>query len=299
MAKPFFIGIDGGATSCRARIRDMDGSLLGEGESGPANIHSNFRLALESIRLACEAAFRSAALGEQSLQRSHAGLGLAGAGIKNACERLLSEKMPFASMVLESDAYVAWLGAHQGGDGAIVILGTGSCGLALINGRRIGVAGWGAEVSDEAGGQRMGREALRRTLWAFDGRAEKTALSTAILDRFGGDPAKIVRFASRATPALYAELAPLVLQYASARDPLAVTLVQETAEAAVAIVDRLADAGASAISLVGGLAEPLLPWLPPRIRDLVTEPQSDALDGSILMARRAFFRLDSVRLRAG
>ena len=39
----------------------------------------------------------------------------------------------------------------------------------------------------------MGREALRRTLWAFDGRAEKTALSTAILDRFGGDPAKIVR----------------------------------------------------------------------------------------------------------
>jgi glucosamine kinase len=212
---------------------------------------------------------------------------------------LLSEKMPFASTVLETDAYVAWLGAHQGGDGAIVILGTGSCGLAFVNGRRIGVAGWGAEVSDEAGGQRMGREALRRTLWAFDGRAEKTALSSAILDRFGGDPAKIVRFASRATPALYAELTPLVLQYASARDPLAVTLVQEAAEAAVAIVNRLTHAGASAISLVGGLAQPLMPWLPPRIRDLITEPQSDALDGSILMARRAFFRLDSVRLRAG
>ena len=299
MSKPFFIGIDGGATSCRARIRDMDGSLLGEGESGPANIHSNFRLALQSIRLACEAALRSAALDEKTLQHSHAGLGLAGAGIKSACDRLLSEKMPFASMMLETDAYAAWLGAHHGGDGAIVILGTGSCGLALINDRRIGVAGWGADVSDEAGGQRMGREALRRTLWAFDGRTEETALSAAILDRFGGDPAKIVRFASRATPALYAELAPLVLQYASLRDPLAVTLVQETADAAIAIIDRLADAGAPAISLVGGLAEPLLPWLPPRIRDLVTEPQSDALDGSILMARRAFFRLDSVRLRAG
>ena len=299
MSKPFFIGIDGGATSCRARIRDMDGSLLGEGESGPANIHSNFRLAMQSIRLACEAALRSAALDEKTLQHSHAGFGLAGAGIKSACDRLLSEKMPFASVVIETDAYAAWLGAHQGGDGAIVILGTGSCGLALINGRRIGVAGWGAEVSDEAGGQRMGREALRRTLWAFDGRAVKTALSTALLDRFGRDPAKIVRFASRATPALYAELAPLVLLYASLRDPLAVTLVQETAYAATAIIDRLADAGAPAISLVGGLAKPLLPWLPPRIRDLVTEPQSDALDGSILMARRAFFRLDSVRLRAG
>ena len=147
--------------------------MLGEGESGPANIHSNFRLAMELIRLACEAAFRSAAIGEQSLQHSHAGLGLAGAGIKNACDCLLSQKMPFASTVLETDAYVAWLGAHQGGDGAIVILGTGSCGLAFIKGRRIGVAGWGAEVSDEAGGQRMGREALRRTLWTLDGRAER------------------------------------------------------------------------------------------------------------------------------
>jgi glucosamine kinase len=299
MSKPFFIGIDGGATSCRARIRDMDGNLLGEGESGPANIHSNFRLATQSIRLACQAAVRCAGLDQQTLQHSHAGLGLAGAGMKNACDRLLSEKLPFASMVLETDAYAAWLGAHQGGDGAIVILGTGSCGLALINGRRIGVAGWGAEVSDEAGGQRMGREALRRTLWAFDGRAEETALSTALLQRFGRDPGKIVRFASRATPALYAELAPLVLQYASLCDSLAVTLVQETAEAATVIIDRLADAGAPAISLVGGLAKPLLPWLPPRIRGLVTEPQSDALDGSILMARRAFFRLDSVRLRAG
>ena len=85
---------------------------------------------MESIRLACEAALRSAGLDEQNLQHSYAGLGLAGAGIKSACDRLLSEKMPFASTVLETDAYVAWLGAHQGGDGAIVILGTGSCGLA-------------------------------------------------------------------------------------------------------------------------------------------------------------------------
>lgn len=299
MSKPFFISIDGGATSCRARIRDMDGSLLGEGGSGPANIYLNLCVAKESIRLACKAALRSAGLDEQSLGRAHAGLGLAGAGLKSARDRLLSETIPFASIVLESDAYIAWLGAHQGSDGAIVILGTGSCGLALINGRRIGVAGWGGEVSDEAGGQRIGREALRRTLWAFDGRAEKTDLSTAILDRFGWDPSRIVSFASRATPADYAELAPLVLQYASAEDPLAVTLVREAAEAAVSIIDRLVEVGAPAISLVGGLAEPLAPWLPPRVRDLLIAPQSDPLDGGILMARRAFFKLESVRLRAG
>jgi glucosamine kinase len=299
MSTPLFIGIDGGATFCRARIRDLDGNLLGEGGGGPANIHSNLDLAKDSIRLACDAAIKSAGLDGRSLQWTHAGLGLAGAGLKSACDRLLSEVFPFASIVLETDAYVAWLGAHQGDDGAIVILGTGSCGLAMINGQRIGVAGWGAHVSDEAGGQRMGREALRRTLWAFDGRAHQTELSTAILDRFGSDPARIVSFASRATPADYAKLAPLVLQHASAQDALAVTLVTEAAEAAVTIIDRLVDVGSPAISLVGGLAEPLVPWLPARVRGHLTEPQSDPLDGGILMARRTFFKLDSVRLRAG
>jgi hypothetical protein len=42
-----------------------------------------------------------------------------------------------------------------------------------------------------------------------------------------------------------------------------------------------------------------MPWLPPRIRDLITEPQSDPLDGGILMARRALFKPDSMQLRAG
>ena len=299
MSRPFFIGIDGGATYCRARIRDMDGNLLGEGDGGPANIHSNLQLAKQSIRQACGGALRAAGLDEQSLKRAHVGLGLAGAGLKRTSERLMSERTPFASVVLETDAFVAWLGAHQGNDGAIVILGTGSCGLAVINGQRIGVAGWGAVISDEAGGQRMGREALRRALWAFDGRAEQSALSLAILEQFGWDPTRIVSFASKATPAHFAELAPLVFQHASAQDDLAVSLVREASDAAVKIIDRLVDVGSPAICLVGGLAKPLMPWLPSPIRRLLSEPQSDPADGAILMARRAFFKLDSVTLRAG
>ena len=39
MYKHLFIGIDGGASFCRARIRDIGGNLLGEGWGGPANIH--------------------------------------------------------------------------------------------------------------------------------------------------------------------------------------------------------------------------------------------------------------------
>jgi len=297
MSKHLFIGIDGGASFCRAR--DMGGKLLGEGWGSPANIHLDLPLAVQSIRVASEAAVRSAGLDERSLHRAHAGLGLAGAGIKSACDGLRPKLSPFASIVLETDAYIAWLGAHRAADGGIVILGTGSCGLAVVNGQRICVGGYGAEVSDEAGGLRIGREALRRALWAFDGRVDRTELSAAILERFEWDPARIICFASSATPADYAELAPLVLAYASAKDPIAVGIIQEAADAAVRIIERLKDAGSPVISLIGGLAEPLMAWLRSHIRGLLSAPQSDPLDGAILMAHHAFFRLESLRLRAG
>jgi glucosamine kinase len=298
MSKHFFIGIDGGATRCLARIRDMDGNLLGEGEGGPSNIHSDFPLARESIRGATKSALAAAGLDEPSLRLAHAGLGLAGASLKSASDRLLSGLTTFASIELETDAYVAWLGAHQGGDGGIAIVGTGSCGLAIVNGQRISVAGWGPEVSDEAGGQRMGREALRRTLWAYDGRAEKSGLTEALLTRFNWDPTRIVSFAASASSADYARFAPLIFKYASAQDALAISLVSEAAEAAVNIIDRLLAAGAPAVSLIGGLAEPLRCWLPSRLSGFITPPQTDPVDGAIMMARRGFFKLDSVTARA-
>jgi glucosamine kinase len=285
MPDQFFIGIDGGASSCRARLRDLEGNLLGEGYSGPANIHLDLDLAKESIRAASRAAIRAAGLDERVLHRAHAGLGLAGAGLKGACEQLRAGLNSFASTVVSTDAYIAWLGAHRGGNGGIVILGTGSCGLAIVDGKRIDVGGWGAEISDEAGGQRVGREALRRSLWTYDGRAKRTKLSDLILDRYRRDPTKIVAFATNATPAQYAEFAPLVFEYATRGDPLAVELVQETAEAATRIIDRLIAGGATAVSLIGGLADPVMPWLPSRLREFLASPQSDPLDGAILMAR--------------
>jgi glucosamine kinase len=285
MPDQFFIGIDGGASSCRARLRDLEGNLLGEGCSGPANIHLDLDLAKESIRAASRAAIRAAGLDERVLHRAHAGLGLAGAGLKGACEQLRAGLNSFASTVVSTDAYIAWLGAHRGGTGGIVILGTGSCGLAIVGGKRIDVGGWGAEISDEAGGQRIGREALRRSLWTYDGRAKRTKLSDLILDRYRRDPAKIVAFATSATPAQYAEFAPLVFEYARRGDPLAIELVQETAEAATRIIDRLIAGGATVVSLIGGLADPVMPWLPSRLREFLAAPQSDPLDGAILMAR--------------
>jgi len=141
----------------------------------------------------------------------------------------------------------------------------------------------------------MGREALRRALWAFDGRAEKTPLAEKVLDRFAWDPSRVVGFAAKATSAQYAEFAPLVLECASVGDPLAETLVEEAAEAATHIITRMVDVGAPAVTLIGGLAKPLTPWLPAYVRRFICEPKSDPLHGAILMARQTFFGLESVQ----
>ena len=128
---------------------------------------------MRAILAAVRAAARPAGIAETELKAAHAGFGLAGADVKSARDELLrlfrAEKF-FRRIEIENDAYATWLGAFGGADGAILILGTGSCGLAVVGGKESYVSGYGGNVSDEASGGWLGREALRRTLWAFDGR---------------------------------------------------------------------------------------------------------------------------------
>ena len=293
MPEPLFLGIDGGGTHCRARLRDGSGRLVGEGSGGPANVLLDSALVMESILSASREAARAGGIAESELERAHAGFGVAGAGIKSACARLLAEPSPFRSITIETDAYAAWLGAHGGEDGAILILRTGSCGLAVVGGHQLYVSGWGAQVSDEASGMAIGREALRRTLWAYDGRAAPTPLSDALLARFGGSAEEVVGFAASARPADFGRLVPFVLDHAERRDPLGLQLLTEAGADAARMIVRLLEAGAPSVCLIGGLAATLERWLPPPIRAKLSAPQADALDGAILMARLAAAQSDA------
>ena len=286
MSEALLIGVDGGGTQCRARICDASGRVLGDGTGGPANARLDPALVMGSILTACRAAASAAGLGEGDLAGAHAGFGLAGANQKAEVAALLAEPHPFGSIMVETDAYAAWLGAHGGADGAILIVGTGSCGLAVVGGQQVYVSGWGAEVSDEASGVWMGREALRRTLWAYDGRAARTPLANALLLQFENSPEKIVTFAQAARPADFARYVPMILAHAERRDPLAITLIGEAAADAARIMTRLLDVGAPSVCLIGGLSDVLQSWLPPPLRGRLSAPAGDAMDGAILMARR-------------
>jgi len=287
MADTLFIGIDGGGTRCRARIRDGGGRLLGEGMGGPANARLGAEVAMASVVEAARAAAEAGGVGESELARAMVGLGMAGAIDPERCRQLLAQPHPFPKVVVDPDAYIAWLGAFGGRDGAILIVGTGSAGLAVVKGTRWNIGGWGNVISDDGSGNEIGVHAIRRAVWAHDGMAPMTELARLLLDRFGGDISKIVTWADAARPTDFAKLAPLVLEHAARGDALAVAVIEGAASGVARLADRLLEVGAPAICLLGGLAEPLRPWLPETIQAKLAAPDGDAMEGAILLARAA------------
>jgi glucosamine kinase len=286
VARRLFLGVDGGGTHTAARVRDEEGALLGEGSAGPGNARLGDSAYAEVMR-ACRAALAAAGVAERDYGQVHAGFGLAGTQQQADRAAVVARPHPFASLAVDTDAYAAFLGAFEGRDGAILILGTGSCGLVELNGRRTTVGGWGAELADDASGFAIGRAAVRRAMLALDGLAPPTPLIEEILAVFKRDPDKAVAWATKAVPADYAKLAPMVFTAAGRDDPVGVAIVDQAAREAAMYIDRLRALGAPAIAMVGGIFPRLLARLPGRVRPFLVQPKSDAMDGAILLARRA------------
>lgn len=287
MSDLLFLGIDGGATTCRARIVDAKGTTLGEGEAGTANPRFGLEAAFGEILDATRGAMAAAGLPEGALADLHAGLGLAGTGQRRDHDAVLAHPHPFATIALATDAHTACLGAHAGADGAILILGTGSCGWAIVGGEPRRIGGLGFPISDHGSGAWLGLTAIRRSLLAVDGIEPETALTRAVLARFDDDTDTAVAWQSEAQPRDYAALAPLVIDHAGDKDPLAVELMRASAAEATLLADALLATGVGRLALMGGLAPHTRPWLPTHLQDSIVEPSGDALDGAILLARQS------------
>ncbi|TPN01936.1 N-acetylglucosamine kinase [Mesorhizobium sp. B2-1-3A] len=283
----YFLGVDGGGTGCRARIEDAEGNVLGQGLSGPATTRLGIDAAWASIAKAFGAAIEETGFGPAETARIRAGIGLAGIGRKGALEALRAIAHPFASIDFVSDGVGACLGAHSGQDGAIVIAGTGSIGLGFVEGRNLRVGGYGFPISDEGSGAHLGLKAVQLALRAHDGRHERTALLAEVMQRFEGDPTEAVAWMDRASATDYAALAPMVMRHADQGDPAGRRIVQSAAEQIDTLVRVLFEKGAPRITLLGGLASPLEPWLAPDVRRRLKPADGDAVSGAVILAKRS------------
>src|SRR5215510_13655773 len=280
-----YLGIDGGGSRCRARIEDESGRLLGEASSGPATTRIGVDKAWRSIMEATETAAVQAGLASEGFLRMRAGIGLAGLGRRGAEEALKKIAHPFASVTFISDGMAACLGAHSGADGAIVVAGTGSVGVGLIGGREIRLAGYGFPVSDEGSGADIGLQVVRLALRAADRRFEMTPLLAEVLSAFDHDPYQAVAWSEEARATDYAAFAPIVLRHANQGDPVGRRIVERAADAIGDLLDLFLARGIERLSLVGGLAEVMTPWLTPDLRARLRRPDADAAAGALLVAR--------------
>ena len=285
--KPLLLGIDGGGTRCRARITDATGTVLGEGMAGSANTRLGLAAAFAEIENATQQALSAAGLAPETIKQLHAGLGLAGLNMSSELEQAQAYPHPFASVALASDAYIACLGAHGGKDGAILILGTGSCGCAIVGQHSFTLGGWGFALADQGSGAALGRAALRSTLLAAEQIIPATALSRDLMAKFLDSPQQAVLWSAAAAPRDYAALAPVVFEHAAQHDPLALELVHKNATDAVLLIQALLARGAPSVALLGGIAEPMRPYLPDSLQASLNTPLGNALDGALLLARRS------------
>jgi glucosamine kinase len=280
----FFLGIDGGGSRCRARIRSAEGKLMGQAVGGSSNIYQNFNEALANIVATAEDAARQVGLKTTQLS---AGLGLAGIVTSLGAEKIVAAKLPFAAVIADNDAYAACVGAFAGGDGGIVIAGTGSIGFALVNGERHMVGGWGFAIGDHGSGAWAGHHAVRRAALAIDGLLQPTPLIEEVLARVGRTRFDLSRWSEQATPKDYGQMAPLVFDSASKGDVNGMKIVIEGAAAISNLGRALLARGARNICLLGGLSQVYPPYLDADVKHCLVEPIADALDGAIMMARKA------------
>lgn len=286
-----YIGIDGGGTKTKIRIEDAAGNLVGEAKSGPAQIHLSVSQAWQSVMGGIVAALSQAKLKLDTTKlHLHVGLGLAGCEDHEAAEKFLSRPHPFKTLILSKDSYTAALGAHSGKDGAIIIIGTGVAAMQLEKGDIIQVGGFGFPFDDKGGGAWLGLKAVGLVLEWYDGRIiTNTPLLKNILAKFDNDFSKFLWWVNRARATQYAELAPLVLDALEAQDKLAESLVKRAARAinkiGAALAHRTKGDKPLSVTLFGGIAPFIKPYLAEDLQVRLKERDHDANWGAIYMVR--------------
>jgi glucosamine kinase len=281
------LGVDGGGTQCRARLSTFFDAKLGEATAGPANIRFGLEQSFSAIRVAATECLVQAGLSTRDFSRITACLALAGASEPAYLAAAQAYDHPFGAAVVTTDAHAACVGAHGGRDGGIIVIGTGSIGWAERRGLHYRVGGWGWPISDEGSGAWLGHEALRRVLWAYDGRIEWSPLLKRLSARFHRDPHAVLQWIATASPRDLGSLAPAIVEHTSQYDRVGRELMQLAAGHIDALAQRLIAVGTERLSLVGGLAPHLEPWLAQPTQERLVPPEGDALDGALRLAKAA------------
>ena len=159
-----YLGIDGGGSKTSFLLVDEYYNEICHLHTGPSNYLSvGSEAARESI---------SQGISQLSEQPTIVCAGFAGAGRPDGVafyREVLQSMVPDARIIVESDAFIASIGAIGIDPGVLLIAGTGSIVIGRDKDRAMfRVGGWGPYFGDEGSGFWIGREAVRAALRSID-----------------------------------------------------------------------------------------------------------------------------------
>lgn len=312
MEPHILVGIDGGGTKTRVLARRSDNSrILFDRQFSGSNYHSIGRDGLTAVLAEIISAL-TITFGP-ALDRSVFVLGMAGIDRPQdaaSYESVLSEIGCPGKQVVCNDADIALVGAHGGNPGALMLCGTGSIAIGRTAAHRvIRSGGWGALVSDEGSGYRLGCEAISATLRAYDHSGPPTLLEEAVRDAFKlpslPDILDVLYLSGDGLPVRkVASLAPLVTEN-YARDAVCHDIVTRQVNALCDLLRPIREAlalPAMDLALGGGLLlnavayrNAFLETLEQRMPDVrIVQPQDDAPHGALIMAAQILEKEGSV-----
>ena len=296
----FAIGIDAGGSRTTAVLVAADGREMrrADGPSGAMRPGEAARAAGTIVEVARRTTFGTSV----TLPVSRAVVGVAGAGRALERDELAAELRTHAGLAREvrvmGDVELALHAAFGASAGIVIAAGTGSAAYARTpDGALHRAGGYGWQLGDGGGGYWLGRRALALAAREHDKPGEVTALGSRVMRALGlGSFDDLVRWATTATPAQVAALAPEVLRAASAGDAASRDAVREAAlelsYLVAALARRFAGGEPLVVAATGGLLgadSPLRTALADRLADMVPGSRllSDALDPALAAARLA------------
>jgi len=282
-----YLGIDGGGSKCRATLYDAGDRELGTAVAGRANPLFGLEATQASILQAAEGALAEAGLAMDACADITAGMGLAGVNVPRLMAQMRQWQHPFSALFITSDLHTACLGAHGGGEGAVIITGTGSCGFAKVGQASLTLGGHGFALGDKGSGAWLGLKAAEQVLLALDGFAPATSLTGRLFGQLGVDDGLgIVACLAGQSSATFAALAREVLDAAATGDAVAHAIVAEGGAYISAMARRLFELQPPRFAMIGGLAEPLRPWLDAEVVARLSPSLASPEYGALLYAKQ-------------
>lgn len=227
------LGVDGGGSKTLVAIADTSGRIVRLTRSQGVNPLDN-----KHWRRVLESQLRPFA-GQGDLAAVAAGLPAYGEveAISSGQRDAVATVFGNIPQRVVNDVDAAHIGAFAGGAGILILSGTGSMAWARdAAGTSSRVGGWGDVIGDEGSSYWIGRRILGAVSQSIDGRAGPTALTGAVFDTLGIDPADPVNglegWVSHFTNprAQIAALAPLGTTAAEAGDATAIAVIGAAAD---------------------------------------------------------------------